>query len=67
MNCQEIAFKDLTIQKMKKLRSSLVEHSINLEKHALLETLIDSMSTISIRKDLNGMKYAVNKLKITIL
>jgi hypothetical protein len=58
MSQLETASRDLTIQKMKKSRSSHVLHLMPLERHALLEISIDSMFTTSIRKDLNGMKFA---------
>lgn len=57
------ASKEWTIQKMKRLKSSHKLLLIQQGKLLLLETSIDSMFTITIQRDLNGMKYAVNKLK----
>lgn len=63
MNHQEIVSKDLIIPKMKKLKNSLVLHSTSLERLLSLVILIDFTSITSIQRDLNGMKFAVNKLK----
>ena len=63
----ETVSKDSTTPKMKRLRSLLVLHSTLQERPPLLEISTGSTSTISTRRDLNGMKSVANKLKTTIL
>lgn len=67
MKMMETASKEWTIQKMKRLKSSHRLLSTQLEKQQSLETSIDSMFTITIQSDLNGMRSAVNILKTTTL
>lgn len=65
MSQQETAFNALTILKMKKSKNFHVPPLMQLVRLQLLETLIDSMYITLMQKDLNGMKFAANKLKIT--
>ena len=63
MKKMETVSKEWTIQKMRRSKSLHRLHSILLAKLQSLETSIDSMSTITIQRDLNGMKSAASRLK----
>jgi hypothetical protein len=65
MSKPEIVSKDSTTQRMSVLRNSLVQHLMPLVKRPLSVTLTASMFTISMPRDLNGMRFAANKLKTT--
>ena len=64
MNPQEIASRDLITQRTIKSRSSLALPLTPPGRPPLLETSIDSTSTTSTPRDLNGMKFAVSRSKI---
>jgi len=66
MNQLEIVSKDSIIQRMKKLKSLPVLHSMPQVKLPSSATLTDFTFITSMLKDLNGMKSAANKLKTTI-
>jgi len=65
MSKLEIASKDSTTPRMSVLRNLLALHSMPLVRLPLLETLTASMFTISMPRDLNGMRSAASKLKTT--
>jgi len=64
MNHKVIVSKDSIILKMKKSKNFHVLPSMPLVRLLLLATLIDSMYITLMLRGLNGMKFAVNKLKI---
>jgi len=61
-----IASKEWTSQKMIKSKSSPRLPLTLLVKLQLWEISIDSMFSITIQRDLSGMKSVANKLRITI-
>lgn len=61
MKRMETAFNEWIIQKMRKSKNLLKLLLIRLERQQLLETLIDFMFTTITQRDLNGMRYVVNR------